>query len=157
MFRPSTLSPLSLVTHSPLLQIRDSIIGDNPCSLADFTYHTANKYRHGQFDENMGFGYTVHNVILVRKATSVLCTGPDSSLHSQRHFGLNNIELIKKVSAPIGDNGEESDSTPPAPKRKRAQVGRIPKGEDFWGRVDTFFAEMVTKFGRNLTGTRWTE
>ena len=52
-------------------QIRDSIIGANSCSLAEFTYHTANKYRRGQFDENMSFGYTVHNVILVSKFINI--------------------------------------------------------------------------------------
>lgn len=46
-------------------QICDSIMGDNPCSLAEFTYQTANKYWCGQYNENMSFGYTVHNVILV--------------------------------------------------------------------------------------------
>ncbi|KIM81523.1 hypothetical protein PILCRDRAFT_495662 [Piloderma croceum F 1598] len=98
--------------------IRDSIIGDNKCTLAEFTYRTADKYRRGQFDENMGLGYTIHNVLLHR-------------------FGLDNIELIRKVSTPSGDNnGEESDSTPPvATKRQRTQVGRIPKGEDFWGKA----------------------
>jgi hypothetical protein len=34
-------------------------------SLEAFTYHTANKYCHGQFTADLDFGYTVHNVILV--------------------------------------------------------------------------------------------
>ena len=54
------------------------------------------------------------------------------------------------------DNGEDSDS-PTGSKRQRTQVGRIPKGEDFWGKVDSFFVEMVAKFGRDLVGTRWRE
>ncbi|KIM72342.1 hypothetical protein PILCRDRAFT_742236 [Piloderma croceum F 1598] len=103
-------------------------------------YRTANKYRRGQFDENMGLGYTIHNVLL-------------------RRFGLDDIELIRKVSMPSGNNnGEESDSTPPvATKRQRTQVGRIPKGEDFWGKADGFFAQLVTQYGRTLTSTRWAE
>ena len=56
---------------SDTLQIRDSIIGDNKCTLAEFTYRTANKYRRGQFDENMGLGYTIHNVLLVSKIIGV--------------------------------------------------------------------------------------
>lgn len=80
-------------------------------------------------------------------------------LDPQRRFGLNNIDLIKKAVAPIpsGDNGEDSDSPPTGTKRQRTQVGRIPKGEDFWGKVDTYFAEMITKFGRDLAGPRWRE
>jgi hypothetical protein len=49
-----------------LWKIRDSIIGSNTCNLAEFTVATANKYRRGQHDEKTAFGYTVHNVILVR-------------------------------------------------------------------------------------------
>ena len=143
-----------------LLQIRDSIIGDNKCSLAEFTFHTANEYRRGQFDENMGFGYTIHNVLLVSKVINI----PQAILHvliPQRRFGLNNIDLIKKAVTPSAadNNGDESDSTPPptGTKRQRTQVGRIAKGEDFWGKVDTFFAEMVTKYGRDMTSARWRE
>jgi hypothetical protein len=57
-------------THAdnPLLpQIRDSIIGAGACTLAEFTFQSANKYRRGQFDEKMGLGYSIHNVILVSK------------------------------------------------------------------------------------------
>jgi len=73
-------------------------------------------------------------------------------LDPQCRFGLNNINLIKKAVAPIpsGNNGEDSDSPPTGTKR-------IPKGEDFWGKVDTYFAEMITKFGRDLAGPHWRE
>ena len=47
------------------IKIRDSIIGDHTISLAEFTFYTANKYRRGQFDEDMGVGITIHNVLLV--------------------------------------------------------------------------------------------
>jgi len=46
---------------------------------------------------------------------------------------------------------------PPPTKRARTQGGRIAKGEDFWGKVDTYFAEMVQKHGRVLTGPEWRE
>jgi hypothetical protein len=140
------------------LQIRDSIIGGNKCSLAEFTFTTANKYRRGQFDENLSFGYTVHNVILVSISSTCRATQCINILVPQRRFGLDNIDLIKKPVAPMasGDNGEDSDS-PTGSKRQRTQVGRIPKGEDFWGKVDSFFVEMVAKFGRDLVGTRWRE
>ena len=123
-----------------LLHIHDSIIGDNKCSLVEFTFHTANKYRRGQFDENMGFGYTIHNVLLVSKVINI----PRAILHvliPQCRFGLNNIDLIKKAVTPSAadNNGNESDSTlPPTGTKRQCQVGRIAKGKDFWGKVDTF-------------------
>jgi len=40
-------------------------MGKNKVSLSAFTYATANKYRRGQFEESMGFGFTAHNAILV--------------------------------------------------------------------------------------------
>jgi hypothetical protein len=57
------------------------------------------------------------------------------------------------------NNGNESDSTlpPTGTKRQCTQVGRIAKGKDFWGKVDTFFAEMVTKYGCDMTSARWQE
>lgn len=145
-----------------LSQIRDSIIGDNKCSLAEFTFHTANKYRRGQFDENMSFGYTIHNVLLVSKVVNIqmILHNTDVSI-IQRRFGLNNIDLIKKATTTSANdnNGDESDSTPPptGTKRQRTQVGRIAKGEDFWGKVDTYFVEMVAKYGRDMTSARWRE
>ena len=53
------------------------------------------------------------------------------------------------------DDGEDSDSPPT--KHAHTQGGRIVKGEDFWGKVDTYFAVMVHKHGRVLTGLEWWE
>ena len=54
--------------NNPLLpQIHDSMISAGACTLAEFTFQLANKYCHGQFDEKMGLGYTIHNMILVSK------------------------------------------------------------------------------------------
>jgi hypothetical protein len=69
---------------------------------------------------------------------------------------LNNVELIKKPSPKnSSDDGDESDSAQTGSKRPRTQVGRIAKGEDFWGRVDAFFVEKIAQMGRSLTGPRW--
>jgi hypothetical protein len=139
------------------LKIRDSIIGDNTTSLAEFTFYTANKYRRGQFDEDMGFGFTIHNVLLVCHFVCLANNVP-TNCRPQRHFALRNIELIKKPSALSGDNdGDDSDTAQPGSKRPRTLVGRIAKGEDFWGRVDKWFVEMVAQYGRVLTGARWKE
>lgn len=49
-------------------QIFDSIDSKSSkkCSLQVFTYRSAVKFRRGQYEESMGLGYTIHNVILVR-------------------------------------------------------------------------------------------
>jgi hypothetical protein len=65
-----TCSSVPNDTHAdnpPLPQICDSIIGAGACTLAEFAFQSANKYRRGQFDEKMGLGYSIHNVILVSK------------------------------------------------------------------------------------------
>jgi len=118
--------------------IRDSLLGNNKQSLEAFTYHTANKYRRGQFTADLDFGYTVHNVIL-------------------RRFALDNIDLIKKAKKEKDDDDDDDDETPETgSKRARTQGGgRIMKGQDFWARVDAFFVEMINARGRNLTATRW--
>jgi hypothetical protein len=48
-----------------MLQIRDSIHGAKACSLADFTYRSAVKFKCGGPGEHLDNGFTVHNVILV--------------------------------------------------------------------------------------------
>ena len=137
------------------VQIRDSIIGPTACSLATFTYHTANKYRRGAFEEDLNFGYTIHNALLV--SWLLLQVGLVHCIHAmnlQHRFGLDNLDLIRKQSTANSDNSSEApetDSTPTGTKRQRTQGGRIVKGEDFWGRVDTWFFELVTRFGRDLT------
>jgi hypothetical protein len=57
----------------------------------------------------------------------------------------------------VSDDGEDSNSPPTGLKRPHTQGGQIAKGEDFWGKVDTYFAEMVRKYGRDLTGPEWQE
>lgn len=52
---------------------------------------------------------------------------------------------------------EESDSASRPKKRRRTKVGRVPLGEDFWGKVDTYFSGMVKQYGRDLAGQRWKE
>ncbi|KZP06466.1 hypothetical protein FIBSPDRAFT_764385 [Athelia psychrophila] len=56
----------SSVRNSFRQEIFDSIQTNKKCSLQSFTYRSAVKFRRGQFEQSMGFGYTIHNVILVR-------------------------------------------------------------------------------------------
>ncbi|KAF7975988.1 hypothetical protein HWV62_8146 [Athelia sp. TMB] len=121
--------------------IRDSILhSKKKTSLSLFTYASAMKYRRGQFEEDMGVGYTIHNALL-------------------RRFGLDNVTLIELV-APANDDDDDSELIPDdsaATGSKRKQGGRIPKGEDFWARVDAYFASHIESKGSNLLDMRWKE
>lgn len=56
-----------------ILQIRDSLFGPSQRSLAQFTFHTANKYQPGLYEQGKaGLGYTIHNVILVSQTSPLL-------------------------------------------------------------------------------------
>jgi hypothetical protein len=55
------------------------------------------------------------------------------------------------------DSPEDIEGAQVKKKHKRAAGGRIPKGEDFWGKVDAFWASEIAKWGRNLTGSHWKE
>ncbi|KAF7971980.1 hypothetical protein HWV62_19321 [Athelia sp. TMB] len=134
----------SSVRNALRQEIRDSLVNPKTkCTLAHFTYRAAVKFRRGQFEESMGIEYTIHNAIL-------------------RRFGLDNLDLLNRTEAVEGavegDEGdgdvEDSDSGS-QPKRKRTKVGRVPHGEDFWGKVDSYFVGMVGKLGRNLAGAGW--
>ncbi|KAF7986418.1 hypothetical protein HWV62_31153 [Athelia sp. TMB] len=126
-------------------KIRDSIAPGTSCSLAQFTFQTANKYRRGQFDEDLGLGFTLHNALL-------------------RRFGLDNFGLLKMApeSADDGNKPDESDNDLEyeqpdtcSVKRSGRQNGRTRKGEDFWSKVDAWFAELVKTKGVDLTGPLW--
>ncbi|KZP25514.1 hypothetical protein FIBSPDRAFT_733867, partial [Athelia psychrophila] len=52
-------------------EISDSI-DSKKCSLSAFTYRSATKFRRGQYEDSMGFGFTIHNAILVSKLISYM-------------------------------------------------------------------------------------
>ncbi|KAI0355310.1 hypothetical protein OH77DRAFT_1511597 [Trametes cingulata] len=119
--------------------IRDSISGDKKCSLKDFTFQSAVKYKRGGPGDRLDVGYTIHN----------------------RRFALDNPELLNIDES---EDGNDSSSTPPAAdsttgparkKRKTTAGGRVPRGEDFWSRVDRHLASYVISYGRNLASVQW--
>lgn len=67
-FFPITLSSKTLTNVS---QISDSI-DSKKCSLSAFTYRSATKFRRGQYEDSMGFGFTIHNAILVRELSNYM-------------------------------------------------------------------------------------
>lgn len=57
--------------------------------------------------------------------------------------------------------GDDDDDDAQGPPRKRSRKskshggGRIPAGEDFWGKVDEYFRNEIKERGKNLTGPKW--
>lgn len=62
---------LSSKDLTAIYQISDSI-DSKKCSLSAFTYRSATKFRRGQYEDSMGFGFTIHNAILVSKLISYM-------------------------------------------------------------------------------------
>lgn len=80
----------------------------------------------------------------------------------QRRFGLDNLSLISAVIVkPVEHNEDEDEDeydipAPSAPKKRKVRSGgRVPKGQDFWSRVDAWFIEEIKEKGRSLTGASW--
>lgn len=44
---------------------------------------------------------------------------------------------------------------PARKKRKTSSAGRVPRGQDFWSRVDAFFVATIGQYGRDLAGQLW--
>lgn len=63
-------------------------------------------------------------------------------------------------AAPVAVDGSE-EGTSTGAKRKRPNVpkvqGKVPAGQCWWGRVDSYFIEKMELYGRHLTGPRWKE
>ena len=55
------------------------------------------------------------------------------------------------------DGPEDIEGSQAKKKHKWGAGGHIPKGEDFWGKVDAYFVSEIAKWGQNLTGTNWKE
>ncbi|KAJ7498186.1 hypothetical protein B0H11DRAFT_2226324 [Mycena galericulata] len=135
----------SSVRNSLRQDIRNSICGDAPATLATFTYVSATKFKRGGPGPNLDVGFSIHNAIL-------------------RRFAMENPAIIgvEEVEADEEDNIDEGSPEPPSKKRKLSATthagGRIPKGKDFWSRVDAFFAQKIKDFGsKNLQNAGWKE
>ncbi|EAU81084.2 hypothetical protein CC1G_10375 [Coprinopsis cinerea okayama7 len=69
-----------------------------------------------------------------------------------RRFALEHKELLQLDD---DSNSDNDDTTRAGSKRKRGRGGRIPKGEDFWGRFDRFLHEKIQVFGKNILAEEW--
>ncbi|KAK7007192.1 hypothetical protein R3P38DRAFT_3325580 [Favolaschia claudopus] len=134
----------SSVRNSYRQDIRNSICGDAPTSLADFTYTTAMKYMRGGPGLDLDVGYSVHNGLL-------------------RRFARENPAAIGVEEVEAEEDALDEPSSSPAPPSKKRKVspsasggGRIPKGKDFWSLVDAFFLRKIVEFGsKNLQSAGW--
>lgn len=64
--------------------------------------------------------------------------------------------MIEEVVDDADDDSTPSSSPPQKRKRVNKQGGgRIPKGKDFWSKVDVYFKEEIKKRGRNFKDARW--
>ena len=79
----------------------------------------------------------------------------------QRNFALTNLPLLLGEQDELEDDGVEDDDQDDHTSRKRKKTGarsrggQVPKGDDFWSRVDKWFEEEIEKRDRNLTGPLW--
>ncbi|KAJ7677010.1 hypothetical protein DFH06DRAFT_1317608 [Mycena polygramma] len=120
-----------------------SIDAENFVRLEDFVYTSATKYRLGGVGEDLPQIYTVHAALLRRfvfdhptlKAAPTEEEVPDSDVEY--------------------DAAEEQRPKKKVKKTKQPKVGKLAKGEDFWGRVDEWFKEQIALRGTSLTGPKW--
>lgn len=140
--------------------MRDSISPTKPQSLAQFTYDSALKYKRGGPGEKLDHAFTIHNVILVCICVALLPSDVYLNCLPQRKFAFDNPTLLG-IMEPESDTEDALDAggiaNHTAKKRKRMVGGRIAKGEDFWGQVDTYFRKEIAGRGRNLVGSGWKE
>ncbi|KAJ7160224.1 hypothetical protein C8R46DRAFT_1194629 [Mycena filopes] len=172
----------SSVRNSFRQDIRNSICGDSPATLASFTYSSATKFKRGGPGLNLDVGFTIHNALLVRRVyeqQKISANAPP-----KRRFAIENPGSIGVEEVDDDDDSTEDGSLAPVPKKRKHRNashddddgespapskkrklgptshagGRIPKGKDFWSLVDAFFARQITKFGsKNLQSAGWKE
>ncbi|KAK7032701.1 hypothetical protein R3P38DRAFT_3503251 [Favolaschia claudopus] len=105
--------------------------------LADFVYEAVTKYRTGGAGGDIPQVYKIHAVLL-------------------RRFVFDHPSL-KRASAEDEEpeSDAEYDEAEQRRPRKKAKTGKVPKGENFWGRVDQWFKKQVEERGISLTGPKW--
>lgn len=64
---------------------------------------------------------------------------------------MDNPEILKKPESESSEKTTETGSS----KRPRNSGGRVPTGQDFWSKVDAYFAGLVKTNGTNLVSAAW--
>ncbi|KAI0628283.1 hypothetical protein C8Q77DRAFT_1162288 [Trametes polyzona] len=120
-----------------------SISGDTQCTLKDFSWASAKKYKLGGPGDKLDVIFMAHNALLRRFALD--------------HPAWRTAAEKPDVEAAAGDSHDVAEAAPPSKKRKRASgpTPRPPKGEDFWSRVDEDFTQKVAQWGPKITSDQW--
>ena len=67
-------------------------------------------------------------------------------------------EDLEDESSHSSDVEEDTpEASEPAPKKRKASavVGKVPKGKDFWSRVDKFISKLMLQHGNLLKTPEW--
>ncbi|EAU81288.1 hypothetical protein CC1G_07218 [Coprinopsis cinerea okayama7 len=73
-----------------------------------------------------------------------------------RRFAWENKELLQvEEDEEAAANESEDNPSPPAKRKRTARGGRIPRGQDFWGRFDSYLLEKTKTLGKDISSVGW--
>ncbi|THH26574.1 hypothetical protein EUX98_g7618 [Antrodiella citrinella] len=130
----------SSVRNAFRLDLVKSLFGKHTEPLSRFTFNSAMKYKQGGNGEGLDPKFMIHLAILRR-----FCID---------HPEIAKAQLLTGSESDVDSELEEGNPTP-RKRRKGTGGGRIPNGEDFWSRMDKFFADGIAARGRSLTAEPW--
>ncbi|THH23057.1 hypothetical protein EUX98_g8121 [Antrodiella citrinella] len=133
----------SSVRNGFRLDLIKGLFGKQAEALSNFTYSSAMKYKHGGNGESLDPKFMIHIALLRRFCLE----HPDFVIASQPE---------PSSASDVESDTETADSTATSKKRRKGRGGgRIPNGEDFWSKMDAFFADGIKERGRSLTNEMW--
>ncbi|KAI1783686.1 hypothetical protein LXA43DRAFT_977008 [Ganoderma leucocontextum] len=172
----STLNCVQVMfLDSHFLQIICSIAGKAKRPLEDMVWDALNKFKKGGAGTEVRNAFLFRFALLVRRI-SVLQTPfktmPDSVL--QRRWTYEDLfaDMLVDATDNIGtmmiqdlEEQPQQASAPCSKKRKldnddkplKPTVGKVPKGEDFWSKMEQHLATCVTLWGDDTNTTEWRE
>ena len=124
-------------------------MGPERTTLEQTTYKIAQKLRRGGAGGSLDVGYQIQVALLV----SFLCTlaAPcPLTMCPQCRFTNENMSdyfIVHTVDA----NGVRQVT------KKRKASGKVPKGEDYWSKVDLWFAAKIARWGPEIKAKQWQE
>ncbi|CDO76179.1 hypothetical protein BN946_scf185037.g2 [Trametes cinnabarina] len=127
--------------------------GKKKCSLSEFTYRTAMKYKLGGAGTQLDPTYSVHIALLRRFAIDhPLLRGA-----AEKEDAVDDDGVAGEDGSVSHTTAEDPEGGPPLKKQKasRATGKRPSKGDDFWSQVDAWFAEKVAAMGPRLMAPSW--
>ncbi|KAF8887227.1 hypothetical protein CPB84DRAFT_1849882 [Gymnopilus junonius] len=129
------ISEIHSMTSSVKNGFREDCLGSKAMSLATFTYKSAKKYKCGGPGDKLDYGFIICNAILRKLA-----------------LDLKALTAIPSPEPQPEDDGVEYGE--PLSKRK---LGRPTRGEDFWGKVNSWFQKEIQLCGMDFSAPAWKE